>query len=96
MKCPSLILFLCLLPLQLAFANCDLSHFRWNCDVPIQLNPNRTTHALIYCGNTPLYVNDVQYKQLVRYQRAKVNTILTINGEYVDSPCILAGREGPT
>ncbi|MBA4695761.1 MAG: hypothetical protein H2069_00050 [Legionella sp.] len=70
-----------------AFAICDLSHFRWPCDIPVRMKPHASTH-LVYCGNTPVYVTAEQYYQLVRYQRANVQHVLKINEDYLESPCI--------
>ena len=85
-------LVLSLLPLGLACANCDLSGFRWDCDLPVNVQQQSNAHSLIYCGKFFGYVSQEEYNTIKRYQRANVNMVVTINGEYVDSPCIAAER----
>lgn len=90
MKKSGLVVALVTLPITtaLAIGNCDLTDFRWECDTPFKTRPTPHASSLVYCGNIIGYVTEEEYNQLMRYQRADVNMILTVNGEYVDSPCI--------
>lgn len=77
-----------LIPFTMASANCDLTRFRWECDIPIHPKPARHDTSLVYCGHAYGYVTKADYQRLIRYQRADINMIATVHGEYVDSPCI--------
>lgn len=92
MKKYFMVLILFILPLNVLFANCDLTQFRWECDLNARPVPSKSQYSLVYCGNTRVYISQAEYEVLARYQRANVNMVLKINGDYLDSPCIPAER----
>lgn len=77
---------------NLCFADCDPTRFRWGCDLIVKARPSKAFPALVYCGNYFGYVSKHHYDVLSRYERDNINMVLKINGEYVDSPCVPAGR----
>ena len=92
MKKSSIAVVLLILPLNIALAYCDLSRFRWECDIPLRVTPSRAAHSLVYCGSSYGYITQAQFDTLSLYYRRSVNMVLKINGEYVDSPCFPAHR----
>ncbi len=75
-----------------ALADCDLTHFRWGCSLPARTTARPYVSSLVYCRNTPLYVTEEEYDLLIRYQRANVSMNVTLNGEFVEGPCIPGQR----
>lgn len=71
-----------------AWANCDLTHFRWGCDLPAKTHVKPYVSRLVYCRNTPLYLSQESYDQVIRYQRANVSMNLMLNGEFIEGPCV--------
>ena len=70
--------------------NCDLTEFRWLCQIPVKAKASRHTPSVMDCGGTKVFVSRSQYEELMRYQRADVNMILSVNSEYITSPCVPA------
>ena len=92
MKCTALITIILSLTIQPAFALCDLTHFRWDCELTLHTKPTQAAPSLVQCGRVYGYVSRAQYDDLVRFQRANVDMNLIVNDDYVDGPCIPAGR----
>lgn len=72
----------------LVSANCDLSLFRWGCDLKIHPYPTHSARSLVYCGNAYGYVSPADYTMLQHYQRANVDFVLKLNGEFIEGPCV--------
>ena len=90
MKKISAIILFSLLPASFAIAmtNCDLTRFRWDCDIPMQTRPTHSTPSMVYCDDIKGYLTPAQYDTLTRYHRRNINMVLKVNGEYIASPCI--------
>ncbi|HAF87035.1 MAG: hypothetical protein CMF38_02605 [Legionellaceae bacterium] len=88
-----ILLFISLmLNFKLGFTQCDLQHFRWECSLTLYAKPTKNAHSLVYCGQTHGYVTKRDYDILTRYHLRNVNMVAAMNDEYIDSPCIPAGR----
>ena len=83
-------------PITIALANCDLTQFRWPCEMPVQPKPSRGALSVIDCDGTNVYVTKAEYEEIMRYQRASVFLTMKVNGEWVSSPCVPAGYQDPT
>lgn len=88
----SIVAILFIQPLNMAFADCDLTRFRWECDIPIKPTHTKTNHSLVYCGHPFGYINADQFELLSHYQQANINMVLKVNGEYIESPCVPVDR----
>lgn len=77
---------------SMVHAHCDLTKFRWECDLRPRPRPPSESYSLVYCGNTQMYLTKQAYEQLAQYQHANVEMVLRINGEYISGPCVPAGR----
>jgi hypothetical protein len=92
MKCFTLITALLILTTHPAFATCNLSQFRWECEMQLNNKPTRATPSMVQCGLAHGYVSHAEYDALVRFQRANVDMNLTVDDDYMDGPCIPVGR----
>ena len=88
-KLGAIILF-AVLPMNMAFAlvNCDLNHFRWDCELPMQTKHSHANKSMVYCGNIRGYITPAEYEILMRYYRRNINMVLKVNDEYVNAPCV--------
>lgn len=79
-------------PISISLAtNCDLTKFRWSCEMPVQPKPLRSALSAIDCDGTNVYVTKSEYEEISRYQRAGVFLSMKVNGEWISSPCVPAG-----
>lgn len=69
-------------------ANCDLSKFKWDCDLPMKVKPSRAHQSLVYCGDLRGYLSPTEFQVLNHYYRRDVNMVLRVNGEYIEAPCV--------
>lgn len=81
------------MPMENAIANCDITHFRWDCDIPMHIKPTRAAQSLVYCENLRGYLTQAQFNQLTAYHRRSINMVLKVNGEYFNGPCIPAKKD---
>lgn len=71
-----------------ALAECNLTCFRWDCDLTLHIRPTSYAHSTVRCGNSYGYVTTAEYDRLARYQRAYANMSLSAKDEYIDGPCV--------
>lgn len=69
-------------------ANCDLSKFKWDCDLPMKVKPSHVHQSLVYCNDLRGYISPAEFQVLSHYYRRDVNMVLRVNGEYIDAPCV--------
>lgn len=67
--------------------NCDLSAFRWQCEIEVQEQPAKHRLSILDCNGSNVYVTAKEYEQVMRYQRASVHFALKVNGEWLTGPC---------
>ena len=68
-------------------ANCDLSRFRWECELPVKSKTEGSSNYYVDCGGTPVGVTQGQHTILKRYHNRSIVTVLEYNGEVVDALC---------
>lgn len=68
-------------------SNCDLTKFKWDCDLKPSIIAKKNKSSLFYCGNSYAYLTPKQLAILSAYQRAAINVVLKINNQYITSPC---------
>lgn len=92
MKHWALIISIMMSPFGIASAECDLTRFRWECDMRLHVRPTPHASSLVYCGDAYGYVTKSQFDIIAAYNRADVNIVLELDNEYADSPCIAYRR----
>jgi hypothetical protein len=83
----SIMIILLSLVSNMPWANCDLTQFRWDCDIPLQIKPTYNTSSRVNCGPYG-YISRDDYNTLLHYQRANVYFSLSIDDEYMAGPCL--------
>jgi hypothetical protein len=73
--------------LGFAYGNCDISQFKWECDLKAKPKPSKYYKSLVYCGDTLVAISESSRKTLNRYVHANINMVLKVNGEFIDAPC---------
>ena len=69
--------------------NCDLSEFRWECELPVgKPHPSMYRTSAVSCGGIVMFVTPWQYEKIVHNRALDVDMVLKVNDEYFSGPCV--------
>lgn len=73
--------------MALASGHCDISEFKWDCDLRAKTRPTSNYKSLVYCRDTLVAISEESRSTLNRFNHASINMVLKVNGEFIDAPC---------